>query len=174
MRVGAITAVLLLTGVGVLSVHPAASATTRLARLKQCTTGQMAMVSPAHGGPNTSTTQGSEVWFVQLAYRNRGQRCLLEFPRTVELGSSTGGSAISAISAVPSYTARAGARVFVTIGMAWYPRRRSRYHCEVAVREVTSATVIAGDVRLSFPVKPAFAGVCSSKVWLQVSRSDLI
>jgi hypothetical protein len=64
--------------------------------------------------------------------------------------------------------------MFLTIGMAWYPLQRSRYHCAVALREVTSAVVVAGDLRLSFPVQPAFAGVCSSKVWLQASPSDLI
>jgi hypothetical protein len=74
-----------------------------------------------------------------------------------------------------SYLVGHKTRVFITIGMKWLPGTRGfDRRCPTVLRNVTSATVLAGRVKLLFPIEPAFAGVCRSGVWLQVSPNRLV
>ena len=150
-------------------VH-SASPTARHDASGQCLAAQLAMVRPPSGRvPPQSFTVFSTGWEVQLVYRNRGPSCTLIFPRTLRLSNQAGNSASTPVYYQPSqeYRARHNERFAIILRMFWSPGRRGVVHaCPAVLRNITSATAALGPVKLTFPVNPAFGGVCRDSSYL--------
>jgi hypothetical protein len=157
-------------------IRPLASpTTTRHHASGNCYPSQMRSIRPPYGSPNPSTTLGSEAWFVQLAYRNSGHSCTLVFPHMVRLTNRAGRSARARMQPISTYQVLDHARVFITLGMSWERGTGGVRRCPTVLRNVKSASLLAGKVKLSFPVTPAFAGVCRKDgASLLVSSTSLI
>ena len=129
-----------------------------------CTAAQLTMIGRPRqtNGPSTLYVG---TWLVEEIYRNSGASCTLAVSREVTLTSVTGTSATTLIPATPDRYLRHGKRVYLTVRLEWIaavPQAHVRA-CRAAARDVASVTVLAGSLKLTFPVRPAEPGVCRSR-----------
>lgn len=102
---------------------------------------------------------------VEAIYRNSGASCTLAVSREVTLTSPTGTSATTLIPATPDRYLRHGKRVYLTVrleSIGPFPDEH-KPACRAAIRWAASVTVLAGSLKLTFPLHPAFFGVCRSQ-----------
>jgi hypothetical protein len=130
----------------------------------RCTAAQLTMIGQPRQIPQLSTLY-SGLWVVEEIYRNSGASCTLAVSREVTLTSVTGTSATTLMPATPHRYLRHGKRVYMDLRVEWIPAvpRAHIRGCRTAAREVASVTVLAGSLKLTFPLHPAQPGVCRSQ-----------